>query len=782
MASRIISRRRLMPFVKRMNALYDDGWVHRDICERLERFSDDVAKGLSPRLMLLMPPRHGKSELVSKNFPAWHLGRHQDHEFIACSYNLSLAMGFSRKVKQIIADPAYESVFQTRLDGQNQSTEEWAVAGRRGGYVAAGIGGPITGKGAHVLSIDDPLKNAEEADSGDAREKLWEWYLSTAYTRLAPGGGVLIIQCMTGDTPVLMADGTERRLDALSAGDEIATFSRGALATSAVGAVKSNGRDSVFRITTSSGKIVRANGRHPFLAALGGELKWVRTRSLTTDHKIVALRGSGVSGKASLAQQLVAASPPSAAACARATTANKSGPTGTVPRASILPLTGKRTSNTGTGSRLSSTTRSLLLRAGSALSALSRLAKTQLSRVTGRASSPSTTATTQEKSAGCFATAATPESDILELSPWHLPRPGTSDFTLDDVVSVELDGVEEVFDVQVERTENFVANGLVSHNTWWHDDDLAGRLQQMMAQNTEDEDIDQFEVVKYPAIAEQDEYIDSETHALVYAPGPSTQLMRSKGEALHPSRYDLKKLHKIRALNRKSDGTDGRWWSALYQQNPVPDDGSYFTKEQFKRGTIPPIARSNVYIAFDFAISEKKQNDYTVGTVGLQDDDDMLHIAEVLRFKSGDAFFIVESILGLVSRWYSPNLLLGFEDGQIYRAISSLLEKRMKEKKVYPAIQVLKPITDKMARARAAQGRMQQGMVSFNSQGDWYDVVRAEMLRFPAGVHDDCVDSLAWMAIMAIGRQAPRKPTVKHIPSWKDRLKAGLGNVGHMAA
>lgn len=339
-----------------------------------------------------------------------------------------------------------------------------------------------------------------------------------------------------------------------------------------------------------------------------------------------------------------------------------------------------------------------------------------------------------------------------------------------------------MFDVQVERTENFIANGLVSHNTWWHDDDLAGRLQQMMAQNAEDEDIDQFEVVKYPAIAEQDEYIDAETHELVYAPNPNTQLMRSKGEALHPSRYDLKKLHKIRALNRKSDGTDGRWWSALYQQNPVPDDGSYFTKDQFKRGTIPPITRSNVYIAFDFAISEKKQNDYTVGTVGLQDDDDMLHVAEVLRFKSSDAFFIVESILGLVSRWYSPNLLLGFEDGQIYRAISSLLEKRMKEKKVYPAIQVLKPITDKMARARAAQGRMQQGMVSFNSQGEWYDVVRAEMLRFPAGVHDDCVDSLAWMAIMAIGRQAPRKPAVKHVPSWKDRLRAGIGNVGHMSA
>ena len=84
---------------------------------------------------------------------------------------------------------------------------------------------------------------------------------------------------------------------------------------------------------------------------------------------------------------------------------------------------------------------------------------------------------------------ATQESDILELSLWHLPQPGISDFTLDDVISVEPDGVEEVFDVQVDRTENFIANGLVSHNTWWHDDDLAGRLQEAMRADPEADQI-----------------------------------------------------------------------------------------------------------------------------------------------------------------------------------------------------------------------------------------------------------------------------------------------------
>ena len=190
----MLARRRLLAFTQKINPRYLPGWVHEDICRRLERFSREVEEGKSPRLMLLMPPRHGKSELASRVFPAWHLGRCPDHEFIACSYNVSLAMSFSRKVKEVIVDPVYEAIFDTRLHPDFQAAEEWAIKGHRGGYVAAGVGGGITGKGAHILTIDDPIKNAEEAASADLREKLWEWYTSTAYTRLAPGGGVLIIQ------------------------------------------------------------------------------------------------------------------------------------------------------------------------------------------------------------------------------------------------------------------------------------------------------------------------------------------------------------------------------------------------------------------------------------------------------------------------------------------------------------------------------------------------------------------------------------------------------------
>jgi len=95
LASRILSRKRLLPFVEKFNPDYQAGWVHKDICQRLEKFSDDVANQKSPRLMLFMPPRHGKSTLASIAFPAWHIGRHPHQEFIRCASSRSLSMSFS---------------------------------------------------------------------------------------------------------------------------------------------------------------------------------------------------------------------------------------------------------------------------------------------------------------------------------------------------------------------------------------------------------------------------------------------------------------------------------------------------------------------------------------------------------------------------------------------------------------------------------------------------------------------------------------------------------------
>jgi len=308
LARRILARRRILEFIKQFHPRYKAGWVHADICRRLEKFSAEVEEAAKynrqgPRLMLLMPPRHGKSQIASKLFPAWHLGHYPHHEFIGCSYAISLALEFSREVRDVIKSEPYKKLYPgTVLNEGIQGAETWKLQSRTGvgagGYVAAGVGGGITGKGAHILVIDDPVKNAEEADSLDTRQKVWDWYRSTAYSRLAPGGGVLIIQCMTGDTPVLMADGIECRLDTLSIGNKIATFANGRLETSTIKQFKSNGHDYMLTITTKSGRIVRANGRHPFLTTIDGELKWTRTQNLTTAHKIVTLKNNEGNGRA----------------------------------------------------------------------------------------------------------------------------------------------------------------------------------------------------------------------------------------------------------------------------------------------------------------------------------------------------------------------------------------------------------------------------------------------------------------------------------------------------
>jgi predicted phage terminase large subunit-like protein len=193
LAQRQLAQKRLLPFVQANVPRYKAGWVHKEICQKLEKFERDIVAGKSPRLMLFMPPRHGKSELASTQFPAWFLGRNPDREIIACSYSSTLAMSFSKKVREIIRSTKFTSTFpDCALAKDSQSTENWMTT-QMGGYLAAGVGGGITGRGADCFIIDDPVKNREDAESATNRELVGNWYSSTARTRLEPGAGVLLI-------------------------------------------------------------------------------------------------------------------------------------------------------------------------------------------------------------------------------------------------------------------------------------------------------------------------------------------------------------------------------------------------------------------------------------------------------------------------------------------------------------------------------------------------------------------------------------------------------------
>ena len=512
LAQRELCRRRLLPFIQRFRPKYNAGWVHADICRRLERFMRQVERGEEPRLLLMCPPRSGKSEIGSRHFAPWMLGQHPDWEIIAASHTSSLSMSFSRYIRDLMRNPAYGAVFPDAvLDPSSQSTENWNLT-RGGGYLAAGVGTGITGRGCSILLLDDLVKDIEAADSITIRDNTWEWYLSTAYTRLAPGGGVIGIM------------------------------------------------------------------------------------------------------------------------------------------------------------------------------------------------------------------------------------------------------------------------------TWWSGDDWAGRIQEAMNAG----DGDKFEIVRYPAINEYgDEYVLEDDSIVEIQPGrlvpTGARMTRQQGTAIHPARYTTEAM--LRIKRNLIAGGQKRVWDALYQQNPVPDEGNFFNKEMFRYYGSPP-ARSDLYVyqAWDFAISEGKESDYTVGVCIGQDHYDNLYILDVRRFRSGDGGYIIDEILDFAATWNAD--VLGFEDGQIWKAIEFQFQKRCEERRQYPSYELLKPLTDKMVRANPLKGRMQLGKVFFDKHAPYFTDLHKEFLHFPAGKHDDQVDAVSWTIRLTLSRSAPKREIKEpKMPSWRDRLKVGYkGDTSHMAS
>lgn len=141
-----------------------------------------------------MPPRHGKTEIATVKFPAWYLGRNTDKEIICCSYSADLAEEFGRKARACVADELHGAIFpDCSLQTGSKSATNWKVSSR-GGFTATGVGGAITGKGANIFIIDDPIKNREEAESETYRKRVWDWYTSTAFTRLEKDGAIVLVQ------------------------------------------------------------------------------------------------------------------------------------------------------------------------------------------------------------------------------------------------------------------------------------------------------------------------------------------------------------------------------------------------------------------------------------------------------------------------------------------------------------------------------------------------------------------------------------------------------------
>lgn len=163
--------------------------------ELIARALDDCVRGATKRLMLFMPPQHGKSELASVRLPSFWLGNRPNDPVILSSYAASLAENKSRQARQIVESNEYAKLFGARMTGAgSRAVDHWSLdPPYRGGMKAAGVGGPITGHGALLGIIDDPFENWEQAQSQTIRDKVWDWYRTTFRTRIWENGVIILI-------------------------------------------------------------------------------------------------------------------------------------------------------------------------------------------------------------------------------------------------------------------------------------------------------------------------------------------------------------------------------------------------------------------------------------------------------------------------------------------------------------------------------------------------------------------------------------------------------------
>lgn len=458
-ATELLARRRaregLLAFTGYTNPAYVAAPHHKLIAEKLEA----VERGEIRRLMICMPPRHGKSELASRRFPAWFLGRNPGKQVIAASYNSDLANDFGREVRNIVAGQEFQNLFKAELAEDSKAANRWHT-NEGGMYVAAGVGTAITGRGADVLLIDDPFKDRKEADSEIQRKTVWDWYTSTAYTRLMPGGAVIVI------------------------------------------------------------------------------------------------------------------------------------------------------------------------------------------------------------------------------------------------------------------------------NTRWHDDDLSGRL--LYEQEAGG---DKWDVLSLPAI--------------------------SKDQALWPEWYPMERLEQIRSVLPARD------WNALYQQNPIPDEGDFFKLDWFGDYEDLP-EKLTIYGASDYAVTDG-DGDYTEHGVFGVDFNKNIYVLDWWRGQAASDVWIDKKCDLIVK--HKPACWFG-EAGPIRRAIEPFMMSRLTQRNAFCRIEWLPSVSDKASRARSIQGVASMGKVFFPKNAAWKGDVLSQLIRFPAGKHDDSVDV---MSLIGRGLEFIRTPS-----NAKPRVKQNFGGAGWM--
>lgn len=780
----------------------DGAWLSYDYLVMLSNIIVTAVTQGGGRILVSLPPRHGKSSFLSQWLPFWFLSMWPQKRVILTTYEANFAATWGRKVRNLVQEKGPEVGVHLAPDAT--ASNNWATF-MEGGMMTAGVGGPITGKGGDLLLCDDPHKNWQEAQSPTIRKTIKDWFDSTFYTRLEPGGTIIVLHCMTGDTPVAMADGSWKRLDEIMSGDMVRSYKDGCHVSSRVVKVKNQGPDNIIRIKTGH-STVKCNARHPFLVqSSDGTRSWVRAGELSEGDLLVVSRRDCFKKKmliTELEAWLLGYMFGDGWITVRNTTqkgrgqyVSKNGEK-QIYSENIYPRRGYVTccalsAKDDENEKVASAFECLFghrpkkTKYGYIRTEVAKIGRWFIEHgLDGKAktkrlplwlfSQPECIRSaflkgfneadgseiSKGRSKGRWTFGSTNENLIKDIR--HLARsvgynqsnisvykykskapnsPKTinaqivsfgmnpwsrtnDEFITDRICKItHLPDMDNVYDIQVENTECFVADGIVSHNTRWHEDDLIGYL---MREKPEDG----WFHLRIPAIAE--DWNNEED-----------PLGRKVGAALCPQRYDEKALNRIKA------NMTPMMWNALFQQRPAPMEGSIFLRKNWKYYSVLPKC-GFVIQSWDTASKKNWDSAYSVcQTWGVSD------LGAVLIDQWRDKVEYPQLLRQAEIQYlkYKPNAVL-IEDRDSGQALIQSLQQNT----TMPILPIY-PDMDKVVRAQAVSPWHEAGRVwvpdPVKTENLWVADLIENAATFPNAVFKDEIDSmsqaLAYIMTMAMG-------------------------------
>lgn len=795
----------------------------RLLCQIIEKMD----RGEVKRAGVSVGPQFGKSEVLSRGGPAWLSGRNPRRNMILAGYGDTFAAEFGFDCREIMQSAPHKQVFpEHALHPHKQAADAlWTTAGGKMAFV--GIGGKGTGKPADFFFVDDPIKNEEDARSELFRETNWKWFNGVVFSRVTNETRILIVHCLAGDTLVTMADGSPQRIDQVRPGDYVRAYENGQHVARRVLNWAPQGEDDVFEIRTRNHR-VRANGRHPFLVRRNGAEEWVKTADLKKGDVLVSSAVERGCSEAVLTEEqawLLGFMFGDGWLTKRDTTqTDKQGRT--YPRRGIVTCCAM-SKYPDLNARVLAAFKALFgvepkqtkhgywrterqdIGQWFAKHGLNGRAKTKQlpnwifgqpqavraafvkgfseadgcvdkkGRTTCAAANQRMIAQLRALARGCGLVPSNLYVCRQTVQPPNSKAPVQSEcwsfrfsvkrrqeaFVDAPIVSVKPAGRAEVFDIQVEGAESFLADGLVCHNTRWHEDDLLGRLC----------DPDHPERNKlYKGIAERWTYYN--LPAVIDDP----KLAKALGLTLEPqtdpnviSMFGTKPISSIwpekksLAILAEAKQSDAQTFNALYMGKPSADEGSYFRVQdivEYERDDLPQRQYMQFYGASDHAVSTDQKRDATViGCVGV-DYEDTIWVMPDLVWDRIETDQTVEEML-MKMQQYRP-LLWWMEAELISKSFGPFLKRRMIEERTYTALDPVRPTKDLRTRARAILGRMQQRKVRFPRFAPWWHNAKRELLKFDTATHDDFV---AFMALIGLGltKEVSGAKPMAAVPEYK---------------